>query len=59
MLHMVYPRRPLSGHITCYLNRTYHVLPTLRHLQLDIAAWLGQNSGFVREATLELGELIE
>src|SRR6266571_2469232 len=29
MLGMVsYPRRPLSGHITCYLNRTYHVLPT-------------------------------
>jgi hypothetical protein len=31
MLRMVsYPRRPQSGHITCYLNRTYHVLPTLR-----------------------------
>jgi hypothetical protein len=30
MLRMVsYPRRPQSGHITCYLNRTYHVLPTL------------------------------
>src|SRR5579872_4839818 len=29
MLCMVsHPRRPLSGHITCYLNRTYHVLPT-------------------------------
>src|SRR5579859_266144 len=29
MLRMVsYPRRPQSGHITCYLNRTYHVLPT-------------------------------
>ena len=24
-----HPRRPQSGHITCYLNRTYHVLPTL------------------------------
>ncbi len=23
-----YPRRPKSGHITCYLNRTYHVLTT-------------------------------
>src|SRR5260370_38743568 len=23
-----YPRRPPSGHITCYLNRTYHVLTT-------------------------------
>ena len=30
MLNMVsYSRRPLSGQITCYLNRTYHVLPTL------------------------------
>src|ERR1035441_8304965 len=29
MLRMVsYPRRPQSGQITCYLNRTYHVLPT-------------------------------
>jgi len=24
-----YPRRPQSGHITCYLIRTYHVLTTL------------------------------
>src|SRR5713226_9553530 len=23
-----YPRRPKSGQITCYLNRTYHVLTT-------------------------------
>ena len=23
-----HPHRPQSGHITCYLNRTYHVLPT-------------------------------
>jgi len=31
MLRMVsYPHRPQSGHIMCYLNRTYHVLPTLR-----------------------------
>src|SRR5579859_4450279 len=29
MLRMVsYPRRPQSGHFMCYLNRTYHVLPT-------------------------------
>src|SRR6266568_6584494 len=29
MLRMVsYPHRPKSGHITCYLNRTYHVLTT-------------------------------
>src|ERR1700674_1530951 len=24
-----YPRRPQSGQITCYLNRTYHVLTTM------------------------------
>jgi hypothetical protein len=30
MLDMVsYSRRPQSGHITCYLNRTYHVLLTI------------------------------
>src|ERR1035441_4295301 len=30
MLCMVsYPRRLKSGHITCYLNRTYHVLTTM------------------------------
>jgi hypothetical protein len=23
-----HPHRPLSGHIMCYLIRTYHVLPT-------------------------------
>ncbi len=29
MLRMVaHPRRPQSGHFTCYLHRTYHVLPT-------------------------------
>jgi hypothetical protein len=36
MLRMVsYPRRLKSGHITCYLNRTYHVLTTPPHLNLD------------------------
>jgi len=39
MLRMVsYPRRPQSGHITCYLNRTYHVLPTLLAPALDFPA---------------------
>src|SRR5438309_11500967 len=27
-----YPRRLPSGHFTCYLNRTYHVLPTRQKL---------------------------
>ncbi len=29
-----YPHRPPSGHITCYLNRTYHVLTTVRQIEL-------------------------
>jgi hypothetical protein len=32
-----YPRRPQSGHIICYLNRTYHVLPTVSQFPLDRA----------------------
>ena len=36
MLPMVsHSRRPQSGHITCYLNRTYHVLPTDSHHVID------------------------
>ena len=36
MLGMVsYSRRPLSGQITCYLNRTYHVLPTNISISVD------------------------
>jgi hypothetical protein len=27
-------RRPQSGQTTCYLNRTYHVLPTLLQKKL-------------------------
>ena len=29
-----YFRRPQSGQITCYLNRTYHVLLTLDHFSI-------------------------
>jgi hypothetical protein len=32
---MVPHHRPKSGHITCYLNRTYHVLLTTFLLTLD------------------------
>src|SRR5215475_7858722 len=36
MLDMLsHPRRPQSGHLMCYLNRTYHVLPTYQNCQLD------------------------
>src|SRR5579864_2952745 len=36
MLRMVsYSRRPQSGHIVCYLNRTYHVLTT--HVTSNLA----------------------
>ena len=39
MLCMVsYSRRPQSGQITCYLNRTYHVLLTLGYFSLDMPA---------------------
>src|SRR5271166_3172663 len=30
-----YPRRLPSGHFTCYLNRTYHVLTTMRRTVVD------------------------
>ena len=30
-----HPHRPQSGHITCDLNRTYHVLPTTSRFPLD------------------------
>src|SRR6202162_1252537 len=30
-----YPRRLQSGHFTCYLNRTYHVLTTRKFMRLD------------------------
>jgi len=29
--------RPKSGHITCYLNRTYHVLTTVANF--SVARW--------------------
>jgi len=30
-----HPRRLQSGHFTCYLNRTYHVLTTGRNFAFD------------------------
>jgi len=45
MLRMVsYPHRLKSGHITCYLNRTYHVLTTTRNNYLD-SGILGRENG--------------
>jgi glutaredoxin len=36
MLRQVsHPRGPQSGHITCYLDRTYHVLPAWPHFILE------------------------
>jgi len=32
---MVPYHRPKSGHITCYLNRTYHVLLTISNITVD------------------------
>jgi hypothetical protein len=53
MLRMVsYPHRPLSGHIMCYLNRTYHVLPTRERPRVDSASML--SADFPRlDATVE------
>jgi hypothetical protein len=36
-----YPRRLQNGHITCYLNRTYHVLTTVRkfHVAKSLESW--------------------
>jgi len=36
-----YPRRLPSGHFTCYLNRTYHVLTTSPNLLLTSTPMLG------------------
>jgi hypothetical protein len=44
MLRMVsYPHRLQSGHIMCYLNRTYHVLPTIVMFILDMRDFLIQD----------------
>src|SRR5277367_5486870 len=48
MLGMVaYSRRQKSGHITCYLNRTYHVLPTTIAKTLDTSRDLPLPSHYV------------
>src|SRR5579862_680186 len=45
MLRMVsHPHRPQSGHITCYLNRTYHVLPTKNQKAVDMFPRMPQYS---------------
>jgi len=41
--HVSYPRRPRSGQITCYLNRTYHLLTTLLWISVDKAAGQCEN----------------
>jgi hypothetical protein len=39
MLTMVaYSHRPQSGHLTCYLDRTYHLLPT--HQKSELAGFM-------------------
>ncbi len=44
MLRMVsYPHRLKSGHITCYLNRTYHVLTTVATAFLDRVSTVVEN----------------
>ena len=44
MLPMVsYSRRPQSGQITCYLNRTYHVLLTHDTCHIDLLSKTVEN----------------
>src|ERR1035438_1544644 len=53
MLGMVsYSRRPKSGQIMCYLNRTYHVLLTFMHLRLAPSLDLGDNPRLDLETVL-------
>ncbi len=40
-------RRLKSGQITCYLNRTYHVLTTILHSVLDTKPNWEQNSALI------------
>ena len=40
---VAYSRRPQSGHITCYFNRTFDVLPTLGEICLDTIIRFGHN----------------
>ena len=39
-----YLHRPLSGHITCYLNRTYHVLTTDDYRAVDNLGTMSDDS---------------
>jgi len=41
-----YPHRQKSGQITCYLNRTYHVLTTPSRIPLDNCVTRAQNSRY-------------
>src|ERR1700732_5080353 len=38
-----YPRRLQSGHFTCYLNRTYHVLTTAFSIAVDFPSFREHN----------------
>ncbi len=40
-----YPRRPQSGHLLCYLNRTYPVLPTVGKKVLATGTLFGEHAG--------------
>jgi len=53
MLRMVsYSHRPKSGQITCYLNRTYHVLTTIVYFSLDILGRVLQTAGVYCDSSL-------
>src|SRR3984893_9105781 len=55
MLRMVsYSHRPKSGQITCYLNRTYHLLTTVNCSTLDILNTLGARCRPIGQALTQL-----
>ncbi|MGA7078827.1 MAG: HAMP domain-containing sensor histidine kinase [Terriglobales bacterium] len=51
-----YPRRLPSGHFTCYLIRTYHVLTTVQHIALDINRGFADPGDYVSLARTLAGQ---
>jgi hypothetical protein len=54
-----YNRRLPSGHFTCYLNRTYHVLTTVGTKALDFAYRIYLDGRSVKKGTLHIPAAME
>jgi hypothetical protein len=48
---MALQRASFTGQIVCYLNRTYHLLPTARYVSLETIAPLSDNPTVSLQAT--------